>query len=217
MKIKIIGDSIAAGVGSSNLKDTDEIIFEDENSTFYKRIAPNSWWGLLENKFKNVEINNLGCGGAYSYQLLNNLDKLIDKDDDIIIILVGLNDRKRKDGLNELYENLNKIIDELKNQRKKIVLLTPPPSTAENENFPNRIYHTNEIVETIRKVAEEKKVMLIDIYNHINEYLVNQKIKIEDIIYGEGCKNDGLHPGDKIQSLMYERIINDLKGVDLNE
>lgn len=215
MKIKIIGDSIAAGVGSSELIDTNEIIFKDEASVFYKRIAPNSWWGLLEKclKNKNIKIENLGCGGAYTYQILEHFKELINEEDDMIFILTGLNDRKRNNGLEELYNNLTQIINKIKEQNKKIILLTPPPSTKENENYLNRIYHTDEIVKIIKKVSINEKVILIDIYQYINDYLNNNNIKIEDITYGEGCKNDGLHPGDKLQKLMYEKVITEIERV----
>lgn len=43
IKVKIIGDSMAAGAGSSMSYMIDDLIFEDDGTKFFRRIAPNSW------------------------------------------------------------------------------------------------------------------------------------------------------------------------------
>lgn len=67
IKIKIIGDSIAAGSGSSMSYKTEELIFEDSGRKFFRRIAPNSWWGLLEiylkENYNPCTVENKGCRG----------------------------------------------------------------------------------------------------------------------------------------------------------
>ncbi len=42
-KINIIGDSLAAGAGSSEYYKTDETILIDGNEVSVGRVAPNSW------------------------------------------------------------------------------------------------------------------------------------------------------------------------------
>ena len=214
-KIKIIGDSIAAGVGSSNLIDTHEIIFEDEGIKYFMRIGPNSWWGLLDKYLKeknmNCNIINKGAGGGYSYQINKYLNDLISPEDDIIVILMGLNDRKRVNGMEELKNNLSQIINKIKSMNKEIIIFTPTPSANNNEYFPNRLFHTPDVVDVIRKVSAENNIEIIDIYEYINNYLDNNNLLIEDIIYEEGCRNDGLHPSDFVQRLMFEKIKSEIK------
>ena len=144
--------------------------------------------------------------GAFSYQVNKNLNKLVSIEDDLVIILLGINDRKRKNGLYELRVNLSNIIDKLKSMNKDIIVLTPNPSIKKNEYYKNRIYHTKDIVKIIRDVTEEKKVLLIDIYEYINLYLVENNINLEDIIYGENSRNDGFHPSDTVQKIIFECI-----------
>ena len=114
VRINIIGDSIAAGAGSTGGYKTEQLIFEDTKQ-FFRRVAPNSWWGLLgaylKKKNSTVTVINNGCGGVYSYQIKNHLEEMISEEDDIVFILMGLNDRKRKDGMTELKENSEKIDD----------------------------------------------------------------------------------------------------------
>jgi len=215
VKIKIIGDSMAAGAGSSMSYETDDLIFEDDGSKFFIRIATNSWWGLFEqylkNKYVKCTVENRGCGGAFSYQINKNLDTLISSDDKLIFILMGLNDRKRKNGMEELKNNCEAIVDKLINNGLTVILLTPTPSVYSNEYYPNRIYHTKEVVQVLRDVADSRKVQIVDNHKYVMEYLEKNNLIIDDIIYGEGCMNDGLHPSDKVQKLIFENIIKTLQ------
>lgn len=215
IKIKIIGDSLAAGVGSSNVEETNEVLFRDLLKKYCRVKTTTSWHNLLEKYLKenniNCTINNYGAVGVFSYQIDKFLNKLVDKDDDLVILLLGINDRKRVNGLKELNTNLRNIIDRLKKMNKKIIVLTPTPSITKNEYYENRIYHTLDIVKIIKEVSKEKDVLLIDLYEYINEYLEENNIKLEDIIYGENSRNDGFHPSDTVQRLMFERIIKDIE------
>lgn len=127
VRIKIIGDSIAAGGGSTQSYKTDQLILEDTKK-YFRRVAPNSWWGLLETYLHKVNstltVVNNGCGGAYSYQIKEYLETLVSQEDDIVFVLIGLNDRKRTNGLNELKANLDNIVERLLVWGKKIVILT---------------------------------------------------------------------------------------------
>lgn len=213
-RINIIGDSIAAGIGSSQSTESKEIIFSEENHDFMRRVSPNSWWGIfdeyLSKNFPGCSIINNGCDGATSTQILCHLNDILNDNDDIIFLMLGCNDRKIKNGMDMLYKNTKKIIDTIRWKEKNIVIFTPTPSTNENENFENRLYHTPEVVNKLRIAAEEKKVMVIDNYNYIQQYLLSNSKNIEDIIYCEGGINDGFHPGDLIQQLMYKNLMKSL-------
>lgn len=213
VRISIIGDSIAAGAGSTGSYKTEQLIFEDTKQ-FFRRVAPNSWWGLLEaylkKKNSTLTVINNGCGGAYSYQIKNHLNEIISEEDDVVFILMGLNDRKRKDGMTELKENSKKILDELISRGKIVVVLTPNPSVHSNEYYDNRLYHTDEVVEILKRVAKDRCVQCIDLYQYILNYLKDHNQKIEDIIFDPDGVGDGLHPGDFVQKLMCEKVIEEI-------
>lgn len=223
--IRIVGDSIAAGAGSSESFKTDEIILKDGDQIFYRRKAPNSWWGrfetYLKEKFPECTVINDGCGGAFSYQIRNAIDNFYSDKDDIIIIMLGCNDRKRNDGLKELEENLTYIIKYYKDRNKKVIVMNTNPSTLENEYYQNRIYHTEDIANIISRVAEEESVLLVDNYNYILQYLLIRREKIDDIIYNYDSNIDGLHPSDRLQFIMYFNLLSSLglhiKYSDINE
>lgn len=215
IKIKIIGDSIAAGAGSSMSYKTEELIFEDDGTRFFRRVAPNSWWGLLEKYLRDnyikCTLENKGCGGAFSYQINKYLDTLISSDDKLIFILMGLNDRKRTNGMEELKTNCECVVDQLISKGKIVVLLTPTPSVHSNEYYPSRIYHTNEVVGILNDIADSRKILLVDNYEYIMEFLSKNQLAIDDIIYDEGCENDGLHPSDHVQRLIFQNLIETLQ------
>ncbi|MDF2544402.1 MAG: hypothetical protein K0S47_4120, partial [Herbinix sp.] len=181
------------------------------NDVFVRRIAPNSWWGRFQayliEKFPGCTVTNNGCGGIYSYQVRENLDKLYQEDDDIIIILLGTNDRKRQNGMKELHENLSYLVKRLKDSDKQIILITPNPSTATNESYENRLYHIEDVAIVISQVALDEQVLLVNNYKKIQDYLKLTGKRMDDIIYGENCSNDGLHPSDYVQSLMYRNLL----------
>ncbi|HBF77476.1 MAG TPA: SGNH/GDSL hydrolase family protein, partial [Clostridiaceae bacterium] len=80
-----------------------------------------------------------------------------------------------------------------------------------NEYYPNRIYHTNEVVEILCNIADNRKIPLVNNYKYIMEYLTKNQLAIDDVIYGEGCVNDGLHPSDYVQKLIFQNLIETLQ------
>ncbi len=215
IKIKVIGDSIAAGGGSSMSYRTEELIFEDEGTKYFKIAAPNSWWGLLEKYLQDnyiaCTIENKGCGGAFSCQINKYIDTLIANDDNLVFILMGLNDRKIENGMEKLKVNCECVVDKLVSKGKMIVILTPTPSVHSNEYYPNRIYHTDNVINILRDVADSRKILLVDNYQFVMEYLKINKLNIDDIIYGDGCGNDGLHPSDYVHKLIFQNLIQTLQ------
>jgi lysophospholipase L1-like esterase len=124
---------------------------------------------------------------------------------------MGLNDRKLSNGMEELKENCECVVDKLVRKGKIVVILTPTPSVHSNEYYPNRIYHTDNVVSILRDVADSRKVLLVDNYQFVMEYLKKNQLKIDEIIYGEGCGNDGLHPSDYVQKLIFQNLIQTLQ------
>ena len=124
---------------------------------------------------------------------------------------MGLNDRKRTNGMEELRTNCECVADKLISKGKMVFLLTPTPSVHSNEYYPNRIYHTDEVVGILRNIADSRKILLVDNYKYVMEYLAKNQLVIDDIIYGEGCGNDGLHPSDHVQKLIFQNLIETLQ------
>ncbi|MEG2290335.1 MAG: SGNH/GDSL hydrolase family protein [Clostridium sp.] len=212
--IKVIGDSIAAGAGASDSVKSEEVVLETKEKVFFRRKGRKSWLGLFEeylnDKFPNCSIINNGCGGINSTQIRENLSALYSKDDDVIILMVGANDRKQKDGMNILFENLTYMVRFFKQNNKKVILMSSPPSTAENESYPNRLFHNEDVNNVVACVAENEEVLFINHYKYIQEYLLYTGKTIDEVMVEENCMNDGLHPTDKVHYLMFRNLIQNL-------
>ena len=126
-QIKIVGDSIAAGQGASDFRETDQVLMEYDTIKYFRCEAPSSWWGLLE--AVGYAVKNYGCCGAYSYQVREHLECFVEPEDKIVLILLGLNDRKRPNGMAELEENMEYIVERIRDLGKLPIILTPLPST----------------------------------------------------------------------------------------
>lgn len=218
--IKIIGDSISAGQGTSDSTNTEEIILRIKDEVFVRMKGSKSWSALfdryLKDKFPNSILINNGCGGITSTQVRENLTKLYSEEDDIVIIMLGTNDRKQQNGMNILFENLSYIVSYLKDRNKKVILMSPNPSTNKNESYFNRLYHMEDVNNIIEDVSKNQEVEFISHYNYIQEYLLSIGSTIDEIMIEENCQNDGLHPTDKVHYLIFKNIIQSLKlGVEI--
>ncbi len=113
--------------------------------------------------------------------------------------------------MSELFDNLTYLVRYFKNIGKQILLLTPNPSTVTNESYENRLFHMEDVANVISHVALVESVLLVNNYNYIQEYLFMTDKRIDDIIFGDKCSNDGLHPSNKVQYLMYRNLLNCLE------
>lgn len=202
MRIKILGDSIAAGQGCRSCRFSDEIIIKTYIDTYPKLLTKDSWSDLLSQSFYEHEWVNLGCRGITTFELLAHLDELIDDQDDVILLMIGANNRKYQDGMILLENDLRSMIDTVHNLNKKIIIMTQSTSTPENEMKANRIYHMPQVNEIIRKVSYEKKCFFIDLDTLLLTYAKDQGLDYVSLFYEEGCKSDGLHPTSQLQSIM---------------
>ncbi len=102
--IVVFGDSIAAGVGASAGKDIT---------------------GRLTTSL-NTEVINLGVSGDTTGEALLRIEKLIETDPKIAVIIVGGNDAIRKLPIEETFLNLEKIIVRLEEHGTAVVLVGEP-------------------------------------------------------------------------------------------
>lgn len=203
--INIIGDSIAAGQGCSAFYQTNEMILELDDKIWYRSKSQNSWSALLEQELRSgypdLNLINNGCCGADSTQILKGLDQLYHQEN-LVLLLVGANNRKIPNGMEQLRLDLVSMIHHLKKHGSQVVLMTPPPSTIDNENYPNRLYHLDKVTKIIRDTAFHFDLLCVDLYALIHEYSKLHSLTIEELMEESGCLSDGLHPTNKVQALM---------------
>lgn len=205
LRIKIIGDSLASGMGTSGSKITDSVICTTGGNTFFQRSGGHGWAQLLDKDFPKLTVVNNGCDGITSTEALQCLNQLYQVDDALVLVLLGANDRKESDGMKRLEANLRWIVGYCLERGSRVILLTPHPSTPENEALPNRLYRMKDVAEVINKVGDDTGCIVIDLYNRITE----AGIDIGAVMHG----GDGNHPTDEMARIEYEIIIETLNEV----
>lgn len=206
--IKLLGDSLTIGTGSSDDDQSGPLIYPP----FYRQKGTRCWASLLQKHVAryNCTVDNMGCYGTTSTDLIEHLNQLYDpKKDQLVICMIGSNDRKMADGMVQLRHNLTALCEKVLADGNKLVLMTPNPATAANDAKPSRIYPQSKVVETIRAVAKDyaDRVLLIDNYLTMEAECRLRGCAIEEFLQvGVGADNDGLHPGDDANYFYFEHI-----------
>lgn len=212
--IKLLGDSITAGGGSSDNDRSGEVFITIGENEYRRQLGNKCWASLFRDcivdKFVNSTVVNDGCSGITSTDMKENIETFCKPTVDIFLIMIGTNDRKQYDGMANLYINLIYIVQYLKSKKKKIILMSPNPSTVENENYINRLYHMEDVNNVIARVAEEECVLFISHYNYIQNYLLFTNKTIDEIMLRDEYRTDGLHPSDEVHQLIFRNLVQSL-------
>lgn len=174
IRIKLVGDSITEGAKGSNADKKGPLIVTSNitkagvvvddgavglsTSQWNINVGGHCWANelkkYLEKKY-NCEVINYGCGGFSSYNVVNHLTDLIEDNDDIIIIMIGTNDRISVDPLHgkptsiETYiTNIQTIYNYCKRYNKKVIFMANIPASARNEGIAGTIpTSSNDVVQ----------------------------------------------------------------------
>jgi acyl-CoA thioesterase-1 len=172
-KIKIIavGDSLTAGYGL------------DERDSYPRQLENK----LLE-KFKKVEVVNMGVSGETTAGLLDRTDFVLSQKPEMIIITIGGNDAFRNLPIEMTKENIEKIIDSFLAKVDKDKIFLAEIQAPLNLGFK----YSGEFNSLFKNIAKSKGVKLLKFVD--KEIFTNG-------IYMQG---DGIHPN----KAGYEKIIN---------
>ena len=200
--IKLIGDSITHGLKGTGFAQTGEIIYGDFKVNENGYCWANLFKAHMESKF-NCEVLNFGTTGRNSTELLNNIHSIVREDDDIVICMIGTNNRHTTTKTT-LYQDLINIYKEVKSMGKEIILMSNIPASLENENESVRNYHMEDVDHIISCAASTLNCEYISVYKLFIEYCQTRNITIDSLLA------DGLHPNDKGYDVMFYLISNAL-------
>lgn len=210
IKIKLLGDSITHGYGGTGYTNDAEhgsLIIDAGWRAWYVNTNGYCWANLfknyMEDKF-NCTVNNYGCTGIDSTFLANHLSDLISSDDDIVICMIGTNDRGHNTK-EQLKNNIKTIINYCKSNNKEIILMANIPASIEDESGPNGTnFHMEDVNNIIMSVSYEEQTNFISVFNLFNDYCRYRNITLNSLL------SDGLHPNDNGYEVMYFLILQEL-------
>ena len=158
----------------------------------------------LDKYFPNMPVVNSGVAGDTTEDILDDMkERVYDYNPSKVFILIGTNDLRDDKSVEEVVENIKKIIGGIK-QNKKIA-----------EIYLESIYPVNEdIKKSVVGLRENDDIN--EINNQIEEYAKNENITFlnthellidDDGLLNEDYTDDGLHLNDKGYEVVTEEIM----------
>ncbi|MDD7316765.1 MAG: SGNH/GDSL hydrolase family protein [Bacillales bacterium] len=188
LKINLVGDSITYGLGST-----------DRNTK--------SWAGLLKNYLESIYnciIINSGAAGISSMVVTQNLSNYIHDDDDIVLCMLGTNNRNNETFYNSLYNDYTIIKNYCLDRNIKFIPLVSIPASITDEE--TRYKHMDDINHIMESWCLDNKYELINLYEEFYKYCGYDNDVLNSLL------DDGLHPNDNGYYIIF-RIICEHLGV----
>lgn len=227
-KIKVIGDSITHGMGGAGFQvdygDGKVICVIDamsgSNGVSFKVNTKGECWAnsfkkYIETKYPYVTVNCWGTRGMSAHSWLtrghtennvfkNCVEQLITDEDELVICMIGTNDRSQGANIEEFDLNMTTIINYILGKGKKLLLMSSLPASLSNENDGTQHFNMEDVNNSLCNFANNYNLWFVSLYNEVNKYLRNSKISLDSIL------GDGLHPNDEGYNLMYELLLENL-------
>lgn len=227
-KIKVIGDSITHGVGGTGFQvdygDGKVICVIDamsgSNGVSFKVNTKGECWAnsfkkYIETKYPYVTVNCWGTRGMSAHSWLtrghtennvfkNCLEQLITDEDELVILMIGTNDRSQGANIEEFALNMTTIINYILGKGKKLLLMSSLPASLSNENDGTQHFHMEDVNNLLCNFSNNYNLWFVSLYNEVNKYLRNTGTSLNSIL------GDGLHPNDEGYNLMYELLLENL-------
>lgn len=209
--IKLIGDSITAGVGGTGYATDGEEISGGHKVNTKGYCWANEVKKYFETYFR-CNVKNYGINGLNSRQLASNIADFIRAEDNIVICCIGTNNRLLEQGMTYLEEDIKTIYNYCKNNNKEIIFMSNIPASAQDENGEingTKYSKMHDVDNLIMKVCSELSIEYISLYKLISDYIVNKGISLANCL-----TSDGLHPNDYGYSIIYEIVMEKLGFAD---
>lgn len=207
--IKLIGDSITAGVGGTGYDVSANgggvLLWNDT----YTNVKGTCWANMLKSYWEKkygCTVLNYGYSGIASAQIIKHIDTLVEDSDDVVVCMIGTNDRipSQNANLAEYMVKMQQIVKLVKSKGKDIVLMANIPASVSNEVDTTRVFHMEDVDNAVAYVAAQNAMEYVSVYKLFTEYCTYTGTSIDSLL------SDGLHPNDNGYAVMFELISNAL-------
>lgn len=206
VRIKLIGDSITHGVGGTGFAMDGDLIIQ-QNGTYYRNPNGYCWANLLtaqlESEFNCVVTNN-GVKGRTTTYFVENVDVLVGDDNDIVICMLGTNNRGTQELADSIIGDIQFLYDYCYDRGQKFIIMASSPASNTDESA--KYIHMDDVNHYLHAVATKNRIGFIDVYSQFYNYAWYRGIDFTTLLA------DGLHPNDAGYYVMY-RIIAEALGV----
>lgn len=158
--------------------------------------------------FPDMPVVNSGIAGDTTDDILNDMKgRVYDYNPSKVFLLIGTNDLRDEKSVDEVVDNIKKIIEEIETNRKEAEIYLESIYPV-NEEVNKKVVELrnnpdiNEINDKIKKYAEEKNITYIDLH----EKLINEEGLLE-----KKYTKDGLHLNEEGYEVVTEELMKYLK------
>ena len=212
-RIKLLGDSITHGVGGSGWEQKGEVIVPGWSMSPDSFCWANTFRDHMSEKYGAAVVNK-ACTGTRVEFIIDHFDTLVDSNDDLIICMIGTNNRhqnmssgekkSREVMLSNFYENVKRLRAMLEETKIPVIFMANIPASKKNEQDGTdywRILHMCDINDTYKRLAAEEGATVFSLYDAFIAHCEENGINYETLL----C--DGLHPNDEGYRVMFRLII----------
>lgn len=203
--IKLIGDSITAGMGVEGyaVPQGNRVIFDNRDGRVHHEATHTTdvWANQLRTYTENLAFGeldfvNAGISGISTEWLLQNIDDVMEQED-VVFVMIGTNDR-RNSSLQTYEANVRKLLRIVDARSNYMVVMSPPPSI----NQTHHRFGPRDIDIVLKKISKENGYPLISHYDAINDYLLTHKeYTFEDLM-----EPNSPHPIEAGYEVMWQKM-----------
>lgn len=212
-KIVLLGDSITHGMGGNNFAEDGEAILTVGGTTYRRNTAGTCWANALENFLVNhcdTQVVNNAIRGFSSATVNTYKSQLIPADADLVICMIGINDRVAEDSTDTIksrvYKNLVDIVNYCRTIGVPIILCSniAPAKTNETGNG----HRIDVINDTIRRVCNHFNMEMGDVgrsFANTSRWYIGQTKTAYSSLFA-----DGLHPNNNGHFCLFLAVVDAL-------
>ena len=151
---------------------------------------------IIKQEYSDIKMDiiNQGVVGETSVGGIKRLDYIIELEPDVVVLGFGMNDWRKGVNKEVFKQNIELIVNKLKNVNVRVILLTMNPDFNTNKKVSNQLIEYNEI---IKEIAFINKIRIADVYSSWVKELPN----IKDGLY------DDIHPNKIGYELICKALI----------
>lgn len=202
--VKLIGDGLTAGYGHPGYTSPDgaRIIFSGNGET-YREAGPDfaSWANKLREytanpEFGEVDVFNAGIRDKTADWALRNIDRLLDPDEEAVIVMIGTDDRifSTLEKYRAVMVELLAIADE---RSDILVVMSPPPSKEDIQPYNFTMEQADAV---LKEISEERG------YTFISQYDAIQQKLAEGVPYESLMQTEAANPVAGGYEVMWEEM-----------
>lgn len=212
-KIKLLGDSITHGVGGDGWEQKGDVIVKGWAQSPDSYCWANSLRDYMKKKY-GANVVNKACTGTKVEFIIEHFDELVDADDDLIVCMIGTNNRHQNMSSGEkltrevmaenFYRNVKKLNGMIAERGIPVIFMANIPASEANERDGAdywRILHMNDINDAYKRLAREQGATVFSLYEAFTAYCENNQLALDSLL----C--DGLHPNNDGYRAMYGLIM----------